>query len=359
VLALITVAAVSQGTLLKGLIATVIGLMLSTVGLDVAGIPRFTLGFTQLYVGVPLIPIVIGLFALTEVFTQSGERLAKPIVLARVRLSHIFGFWPYAKKVGWKLFVKSSVIGALVGALPGAGASMESFLAYAEAKRSSKRPEKFGTGISEGIVAPEASNNAMTGGAFIPMLAFGIPGDSVTAIILGGLIIQGITPGPALFREAGTLVLPLMIGFILAYFVLLLLGLSFLPLFARLATVDQAILLPLIASVAMVAAFVSERSFFALGLTVGIGVLGYLLQRNGIPIIPVLLGVILGPILEQNFRRALTLSAGDPLVFVQSPISVVLLLSAILLAFYFGYVQPQQALLRNQSDQDDDTSEAT
>jgi len=342
VLALVAVAAVSQESLVKGLIATVIGLMISTIGIDLAGVPRYTFEVFRLYTGVPLIPLVIGLFALAEVLRRLEEPLSRPRQVAWISFWPIFAFVPVWRQVGWKLPIKSSLIGAVIGALPGAGAAMAAFLAYAEAKRSSPHPEKFGTGIPEGIVAPESANNAMTGGAFIPMLAFGIPGDSVTAVILGALVIQGIVPGPQLFTQAGDLVLPLMVGFLFAYLVLMVLGLLLLPWFARVAVIDHAVLFPMIAAVAVVAAYVSERSLFAMGAMVVIGIGAWLLQRLQFSLVPVLLGVILGPLLERNFRRALGISGGDPTILVSSWIAVLLLLTAALLAFYFAWIQPRQ-----------------
>lgn len=202
-LALVAVATVDRGSLNKALAATVIGLMLSTVGLDkMLPVARFTLGMTSLLVGVPLLPVVIGLFAVSELFWQVGERRQEITQRPKIQFKRVFDFWPVVKKVGWKLFGKSALIGAFVGALPGGGAAMAAFLAYSEAKRSSKHPEQFGTGIPEGIIAPETANNAVTGGAFIPMLAFGIPGDAVTAVILGGLLIQASRQVYSFFARA-------------------------------------------------------------------------------------------------------------------------------------------------------------
>lgn len=337
VLALAGVAAVSGRSLLKGLSTTVLGLMLSTVGLDkMLPVPRFTFGSTSLLVGVPLLPVVIGLFAVTELFWQVAEPKIET-EKAAVRFKRILDFLPAVKKVGWKLFAKSSAIGTLVGALPGGGAAMAAFLAYTEAQRSSSHPEKFGSGVPEGIVAPETANNAVTGGAFIPMLALGIPGDAVTAVILGGLLIQGVTPGPQLFQESGALVWPLFIGYFLAYILLLVLGLGLLPWFSRLARVDRAVLLPLVAAVSVVAAYASERTLFGMGLTVVMGALGYVLRRNDFPLVPLLMGLILGPMLESNFRRALIVSSGDPLIFLRSPVSAALLIASALLVVYAGW----------------------
>lgn len=333
VLALAAVATISPESLAKGLAATVLGLMLATVGIDrLTPVPRFTFGSVNLLVGVPLIPVVIGLFAVSELLHQAGEG-ERP----HDRPQDVVGrgsWWAEARAAGWATFAKSSVIGTLVGTLPGAGAAMAAFLSYSEAKRSSAHPERFGTGVPEGIVAPETANNAMTGGAFIPMLAFGIPGDAVTAVILGGLVIHGITPGPQLFGEAEHLVGPLFAAYFASYVLILFLGLLLIPLFSRITQVPRAVLFPLIGALAIVAAFTSEGTAFAIYLTVGIGVGAYVLRRFGYPLIPLLLGLILGPMLESNFRRSLILSEGDPTVFVRSPVTVLLLAAAVALPFW-------------------------
>lgn len=335
VLALVAVASVSQGSFAKGLASTVLGLMLSTVGLDqLVPVGRFTLDLPELLVGVPLLPVVIGLFALAELFAQAGEPPPRTTVAAPIAWRSVLDFVPTARRVGAKLFVKSAAIGAFVGALPGGGAAMAAFLAYTEAKRSSSEPERFGTGIPEGIVAPETANNAMTGGAFVPMLAFGIPGDAVTAVILGGLLIQGLTPGPLLFREAGLVMTPLFVGYFLAYGLVLVLGLALLPGFARLATIDRAYLLPFVGAVALVAAYASERTRFAMLLTVAVGVFGFGLRRFGYPLVPVLLGLLLGRPLEANFRRSLVVSDNGAWIFLASPISAVLLAAALVFALH-------------------------
>ena len=335
VLALAAVATVAPESLAKGLAATVVGLMLSTVGIDpLVPVPRYTLGSVDLLVGVPLIPVVIGLFALAEVFHQArargdGGRRA----IAELREGR-GAWWTEVRRAGWKPFAKSSVIGTAVGALPGAGAAMAAFLAYSEARRSSPQPERFGRGAIEGIVAPEVANNAMTGGAFIPLLAFGIPGDAVTAVILGGLVVHGITPGPQLFTESADLIAPLFTAYFASYVLILVLGLLLLPLYARITSVPSSILFPAIAPLAAVAAFTSERTAFAIHVSVAIGVLAFWLRRYRYPVIPVLLGLILGPMLESNFRRALILSDGSLLVFVSSPIAVFLLLAAVAFPYY-------------------------
>jgi len=340
-LALVAVVTVDRGSLSKAAAATVMGLMLSTIGIDkMLPVARFTMGMTSLLVGVPLLPVVIGLFAVAEFLWQAGEPRIESPDRPRVHLRRVFDFWPEVKRVGWKLFGKSSLIGVFVGALPGGGAAMAAFLAYTEAKRSSKHPQRFGTGIAEGIVAPETANNAVTGGAFIPMLAFGIPGDAVTAVILGGLLIQGITPGVQLFREEGGLVTALFFGYFLAYIVVLVLGFGLLPWYARVARLDRAVLFPFIAAISLVAAFVAQRTMFGVWLTLCIGVFGYLLRRYGYPLVPVLMGLILGPILESNFRRALIVSERGPLIFVSSPISAALLLAAAFLVLYFRFRRP-------------------
>lgn len=370
VLALSAVATVSPESMVKGVIATVLGLMLATVGIDqLTPVPRFTFGYVNLLVGVPLIPVVIGLFALSELFHQVGESRRPGSTsgpdsdsaslpdsesgsipdsgsgslpdagsgLARERLTE---WWADARAVGWKTFAKSSVIGTFVGALPGAGGAMAAFLSYSEAKRSAPHPERFGTGIPEGIVAPEAANNAMTGGALIPLLAFGIPGDAVTAVMLGGLVIHGITPGPQLFNEAGPLLESLYGAYFLSYVVILVLGLALIPAFSRITRAPRAVIFPLIGALAIVAAFTSEGTTFAMGLTAAVGIGAFMLRRFGYPLIPVLLGLILGPMLEANFRRSLILSEGDPMVFFRSPVSVALLLAAVALPAWLAFSRP-------------------
>lgn len=334
-LALVAVSAVSLGPLEKALASTTLGLMLSTMGLDkLVPVGRFTLGVPDLLVGVPLLPVVIGLFALTELFWQAGEP-ESDLPRDPIQWRRVFDFLPTVRRLGPKPFAKSAAIGAFIGALPGAGAAMSAFLAYTEAKRSSPHPEKFGTGIPEGVVAPETANNAMTGGAFVPMLAFGIPGDAVTAVILGGLIVQGLTPGPALFRDSGDIMTPLSIGYFIAYALVLVFGLALLPWFARLATLPRVFLLPMIGSISLVAAYASERTAFALGLTVVIGVFGYTLRRFDYPLVPLLLGFLLGAPLETNFRRALMVSEDGGWIFVTSPVSAVLLVAAFALVVFF------------------------
>jgi len=282
-------------------------------------------------VGVPLIPVVIGLFAVTELLHQSGEsgEAVRPSeAQPGLGAGRLAALWSDARSVRIGVWVKSPIIGTLVGALPGAGAAMAAFLSYSEAKRSSAEPERFGSGVPEGIVAPEAANNAMTGGAFIPMLALGIPGDAVTAVILGGLVVHGITPGPQLFGEASELLAPLFGAYFWSYVLILVFGLALIPVFVRITRVPRGILFPVIGSLAIVAAFTSEGTTFAMYLTAGVGVLGFVLRRYGYPLIPVLLGLILGPMLESNLRRSLILSQGDATVFLRSPIAAGLLLAA-------------------------------
>ena len=335
VLALAAVATVSPDSIAKGLVATVLGLMLATVGIDqLIPVPRFTFGSVSLLVGVPLLPVVIGLFALSELLDQVGRREGSVDTVPAIAGGRPSGWWGNVREVGWKTFAKSSVIGTFVGVLPGAGGAMAAFLSYSEAKRCSPNPQRFGSGVPEGIVAPEAANNAMTGGAYIPLLAFGIPGDAVTAVILGGLVIHGITPGPQLFGESSHLLGPLFEAYFLSYILIFFFGFLFVPFFSKITTAPRVVLFPLIGALAMVAAFTSEGTAFAMYLTLGVGVGAHALRQFGYPVVPVLLGLILGPMLESNFRRSMILSEGDPTVFVQSPVCVVLLLAAVALPLW-------------------------
>ena len=325
VLALAAVATVSGGSRTRALVSTTLGLMLSTVGLDkLVPTARFTLGITDLLVGVALLPVVIGLFALSELLWQSGHEPPSS-ESSSVSWRGALDWVPAARRVGAGLFAKSAALGAFVGALPGAGAAMSAFLAYSMAKRGDAQPERFGTGVPEGIIAPETANNAMTGGAFVPMLAFGIPGDAVTAVILGGLLMQGLTPGPELFRSGESLLTPLFTGYFIAYVLVLIVGLALVPVFTRLARIRTAYLLPFVGAASLVAAYASERTVFALGVATAIGAVGFLLRAAGYPLVPVLMGFLLGSPLETNFRRALLVSDDGAWVFLTSPVSAVLL----------------------------------
>ncbi|HPE61016.1 MAG: tripartite tricarboxylate transporter permease [Thiothrix sp.] len=331
-LAVVTVTIVSSGSLLKATTAMAIGLMISTVGMDpMAPVGRFDFGSYHLIEGVNLLPAVIGLFAVCEMIAQSGmsAKLGQVERLANVQKPRRKDFIPHRERireVGLFNYIKSSVIGVVIGMLPGGGASMASFIAYAEAKRSAKKPEKFGNGSYEGLAASESSNNAMCGGAVIPLLTMGIPGDAVTAIIFGVLLIHGLVPGPALLGENFGVIAPMFAALFVASIFVFLSVLAFGPLYLRLSQINRGFLYAFIGLISMVGVYASSFSIFQMWMALAIGVLAFLMRTFGYPVVPALMGIILGPFFEEFLRRSLIVSKGDPTIFLQSPASLVLLI---------------------------------
>jgi len=317
---------ISGRSLLKGIIAGLFGLLITTVGFDpLSGVPRFTFGSLNLLGGITFIPALIGLFGYAQVFRNIEKILILPTVKSKVE-----NVLPKLKEIraSLKTIIKSALIGTFIGSIPGTGCDVAAFVTYGEAKRSSKHPEKFGTGILEGVAAPEAGNNAATGGAMIPMLTLGIPGDAVTAVLLGALTIHGLQPGPLLFRDHLDVIYPIFAGMILAQFILLIVGLSGARFFARMINVDRRILTPIIFFLCVVGSYAMRFSFFDVGLSMIIGVIAYFMEYYGYPVSPILLALILGPMAEQNLRRSLIISHGDPLIFFKRPISAALIIIA-------------------------------
>lgn len=331
-LAVVTVTIVASGSLLKATLAMVIGLMISTVGIDpMVPLGRFDFDSYHLIEGIGLLPAVIGLFATCELIAQAGvpTRLAQAQTVAKVTRPKRRDFLPdrkMIKEIGFLTYAKSSTIGVLIGMLPGGGASMASFIAYAEAKRASRAPDKFGHGSYEGLAASESANNGMCGGAVIPLLTMGIPGDAVTAIIFGVLLIHGLVPGPALLGENFVTIAPMFAALFVSAIFVFLSVLAFGPLYLRLSQINRGLLYAFIGMISMVGVFASSFSFFQMWMALAIGVLAFLLRTFSYPVVPALMGVILGPYLEEFLRRSLIVSEGDPTIFLRSPGSLVFLL---------------------------------
>ena len=316
-----------QASVIKGFVSVVIGLLLTQVGVDVmSGYPRFTFDLPELLEGIPLIPALIGFFAISEVFKLVEESG----VIQRVT-KRISGKLPTLKEMKSLAvtILRSSVIGTIVGAVPGAGATIASLIAYNEAKRASKTPEQFGTGVMEGVSAPEAANNASVGGAMIPLLTLGIPGSGSTAILLGGLMLHGMAPGPLLMSKNPQLVYSIYSGFFVAEFFMLLIGLLGIPLWVKIISLRSSTLTPLILGISLIGAYSLGNDPFSMVLALFLGVLGYLMRRFGFPLAPAVLALVLGFIVETNYRRALTISGGDHMIFVANPISLFLILLAL------------------------------
>ncbi len=326
---------ISGRSILKGIMAALFGLMITVIGFDpLSGVPRFTFGSQNLLGGVTFIPALIGLFGYAQVFRNIEKITTLPPVESKVEK-----ILPKISEVtsNLKTMFKSAVMGTFIGSIPGIGCDVAAFITYGEAKRSSKHPEKFGTGILEGVAAPEAGNNAATGGAMIPMLTLGVPGDAVTAVLLGALTIHGLQPGPMLFRDHLDVIYPIFAGMIMAQFILLIVGLSGARVFAKLITVDRKILTPVIFFLCVVGSYAMRFSFFDVGLSLIIGVIAYFMEYYDYPVSPILLALILGPMAEQNLRRSLIISHGDLTVFFTRPISAafILLAVAVIISSYY------------------------
>ena len=320
---------ISGESLLKGAIAALFGLLITTIGLDpLSGVPRFSFGNDNLLGGVAFVPALIGLFGFAQVFRNIEKMEIMPQVKSKVgKILPKFG------EVKNLLFTmtKSGGMGAMTGSVPGLGCDVAAFIAYSEAKRTSKKPEEFGKGALEGVAAPEAANNGATGGAMIPMLTLGVPGDAVTAVLLGALTIHGFQPGPLLFRDHLDIVYPIFAGMILCQVVLLIVGLGGAKIFAKLVNIDTKMLTPIIFLLCIVGSYAIRFSFFDVGLALIIGVLAYFMGKAKFPVSPILLALILGPMAEQNLRRSLLLSQDDLSIFFTRPISATFLVLAVLM----------------------------
>lgn len=338
VFGLTIISTVVGGSIAKGVLAGMIGLAVSVVGIDpIAGEDRFTFGQIYLLDGFPLIPVVLSLFA----FPRSLDMIRKAIkgkgsTLIETRDKPSGSAISIKEMLGmWRTLVRSSILGTLVGIIPGAGGNIACWIGVSEAKRKSKHPEKFGTGIPEGVVAAEAANNATEGGSLIPMLTLSIPGSGASAVMLGALMIHGMTPGPELFAKYGAVTYTLIWAIILDSFLLLFIGYNGSRLFARLAQVPLGILSPIMIVVTLLGAFTTRQLAFDVGITIVFGTICYLLTRAKFPMPPILLGFILGPIAEKGFRRALLISHGDWTVFFTRPICLIII-ALTLFSLYMG-----------------------
>ena len=311
----------------KAFFSTALGLLLMTVGLDVINAhPRFTFGRTELFDGFSFIPALIGLFAVGEVLLNIEKM--KEIKTAVKAFSSKMPKLAEMLKIKKNIF-KSAGIGALVGAIPGAGATIAAFIAYGEAKRSSKNPDQFGKGALEGITAPSAAAGASEGGALVPLLTLGIPGSAATAVMIGALTLHNVTPGPELFKNNAILVYGLFASLFVGNLFMLLVGLLGNKLWVRMIAAPKAILFPVIMAVAFVGSYAVKNSMFDVYVCLGFGILGWILRRNNFPTAPMVLAMILGKMAETNFRQAL-LSEGTWTIFFTDPLSLSLLIVALL-----------------------------
>ncbi len=326
VFSLTLVAGLSGNSLVLGLIAALLGLTISFVGMaPITAFPRFTFGFSALDEGISLLPALIGLFAVAQVL-EAAERTTPRGNYSMPNYS-IKGFGFSLKEFYGQISncIRSSLIGTGIGILPGLGGAVCNIMAYGAAKKSSKHPEKFGTGIMDGIVASESSNNASTGGALVPLMTLGIPGDNTTAILLAGFMIHGITPGPLLFENDGILVYGIFAALVISNIVMLATMFWGMRSFVRVLSVPNHILLPAIISLCVVGSYGLNNRLFDVGTMLAFGGIGFLMNKIKLPNTPLLLGFILGPIIEVNLRRGLMKSRGDLTPFISEPISGLIL----------------------------------
>jgi putative tricarboxylic transport membrane protein len=321
VFGLTVIASVAGKSLVKGLISGFFGLLIATVGLDpVVGYARFSFNIPNLMTGFTLLPVLIGLFAISQVFMQL-EEVGKKLYQYNQNITNVLPSFQELRRLA-AVIIPSSFLGTFIGIIPGTGGAIASFLAYNEAKRWSKDSDSFGTGNLAGIAAPEAANNGTTGGAMVPLLTLGIPGDVVTAVMLGALLIIGLRPGPLLFKDRPDVVSAIFAGLLLANVLILLLGILSVKIFPKVLQVPNSILFPIILTLCFLGSFSLSNSVYDMFIALIFGVIGYIMRKNGFPAAPVVLGVILGPIAEDALARALLISHGDWSVLFKSPIAL-------------------------------------
>lgn len=314
----------------KGVTATILGLMIATIGIDLqSGQARFTMGVPEFLDGVGFVVVVVGLFAMAEVL-RGLEDIFRGSSAQAMKITGKL----WLTKEEWKRSIgpiwRGGIIGFVIGVLPGAGGTIASIMSYTTEKRLSKHPEEFGKGAIEGVAGPESANNSDTAGALVPLLTLGIPGGGATAVLLGAFIMYGVQPGPLLFQNKPDLVWGLINSMYIGNVMLVILNLPLIGLFVRLLYIPQGILYPLIVAISAIGAYAINGSTVDLWLILGFGVIGYVFDKTGIPVAPLVLSLVLGGMMEQSFRQAMTISSGDLKIFYGSTITVVLLAMSVI-----------------------------
>lgn len=330
VFGLSVISGISNKSILKGLIGACIGLFISSIGMDnISGAVRYTFGTIQLRSGVDLIIALIGLFAISELLMKSQYNpktdhkkiSAKSITKDKITRSEYRRCW---KPIGI-----GSLVGVIIGATPGTGGGLAAFIAYNQTKQMSKHPETFGHGEIEGVAASEAANNGACGATMIPMLTLGVPGDGATAILMGAFMIHGLMPGPMLFQEQGNILYAIMLGLIIVNIFMYILGKGFTRFYANITRIPYELLACIILPFCVAGAYSTNNSMYDVYIIIFVGVLAYILRRLDFQLVPILLGIVLGPLAEMNFRRAMVLSDGSPAIFFTRPISLAFILIAV------------------------------
>jgi putative tricarboxylic transport membrane protein len=341
IFAITFIAAVSGRSFLKGVISGLLGLFLAAPGLDMeTGLPRLTFGFIELYDGIPLLAVAIGTLALSEVLVQIDQGWRGQYERKR---EYLDSGRPEDKRVSraelgrcMPAIARSSLIGTVIGILPGLGASLASFLAYTVSKRRSRHPEEFGKGALEGVASAEAADNASVPATLVPMFAIGLPGSLATALLMGAFMLHGLTPGPFLFRDDGALVYAIFAGMILASLALLLVGLIGQRLFAWVITVSDRILIPTIVFLCVVGAYLEGGGMFGVYLMLAFGFVGYFMKKFDFSFVTFLVGYILGPMAELSLRQSIILTGANPAALIDHPVAILFLLLAVFSVWRFG-----------------------
>ena len=327
VLAFTAVISLSGASLARGIAMALVGYCLALVGMGpTTGQPRFAFGFESLYGGIDLIALIVGLFAISEVFLGIDERR----IAITEKIRNIFPSMSELKQ-SLPAIMRGTGIGFLLGLLPGCAPSITAFIAYDVEKKVARQPERFGQGAIEGVAAPEAANNATSSAGFIPLMALGIPSSPPLALLLGGLIVYGLNPGPLLFQTDPDFVWTVIASLYIGNVILLILNLPLIGLWVRLTRIPYGILGPLILLLCFLGAYSVRNSMFDVGMSIVLGVVGYVLRKYHWPLAPMVLSFILGPLLEKNLIQALSMSGGSPLIFVERGLTLALLAGALVL----------------------------
>ena len=321
------ISSISGKNMVKGLMAGMLGLLLSLIGMDnISGYTRFAFGSVFLMNGLSFIPVLVGLFAMSQCFLSIEELMVRNRITEKIKRvlptkQDLLTILPTV--------IRESLVGTFIGIIPGAGGDISAFVSYDLEKKLSKHPEKFGTGIPEEVAAPESSNNGTTGGALIPLLTLGIPGDANTAVMLGALMIHNLTPGPMLFVEQSFIVNSLFVGFMLANVVMLIAGLSGIRAFTKIVSIPKPILNPIIVMMCVIGAYAVNGNYLDIVVMFVAGIVGYFLVKGGFPLSPIVLALILGPMAEGNLRRSLVMSHGSWSIFFTRPVAAAFILISV------------------------------
>lgn len=321
------IASISGKSIIKGAIAGFIGLLISCIGIDpMTGFSRFAFGNINLYSGLQTVPLMIGLFAISQLFVNLKDGVRQNVVTQKI--TRVLPTWSDLK-VSLPVSIRSGFVGTFIGIIPAAGADIAAFVSYDLAKKLSKHPEKFGTGCIEGLAAPEAGNNGDTSGALVPMLTLGVPGDATAAVLIGALTLHGLQPGPMLFQKNWDIVNDIFASALIANLLFLIFGLLLIRVFVKVIQIKPYILTPIIFVLCVIGSFALRNNMFDVIAMLVISIIGYFFIYLDIPIAPIVLAIILGPMFESNMRRALLLSNGSFSIFFTRPIALFFIILAV------------------------------